>query len=83
MRYFGKDGAQCQLPSLEAPTRVDQCRKLGRAVLHGRVPRTSVLLMGAGVALLGLVLWVWSCACISDGGQSSLRDAAAAVAIRR
>jgi hypothetical protein len=83
MRYFGKEGPQCQFPSLEAPTRAGQCRKLGRAVLHGRAPRSSVLLLGLAVTALALSLWLWSLVCVSEGGRSPLRDAAAAVAIRR
>lgn len=83
MRYFGKDGAQCQLPSLDAPTGVGQCRKLGTAILHGRVPLSSVLLMGAGVAVIGLLLWVWSFVALQEGNHSPVRDHGAAVSIRR
>ncbi|MFH1036155.1 MAG: hypothetical protein V1806_16760 [Pseudomonadota bacterium] len=83
MRYFGKDGAQCRPPSLDAPTRVGRCRKLGRAVLHGRVPRSSVMLMGVAVTVIGLSLCFWSYVCVSEGGRGPLRDAAAAMSIRR
>lgn len=60
MRYFEKDGAPCQLPSLDASTEIGQCRKLGTVILHGRVPLFSVLFIGAGLAVIGLLLWVWS-----------------------
>lgn len=83
MRYFGRDGAQCQLPNLEAPTTVGQYRKLGRAVIHGRVPRKSVILMGVAVVIFALSLWLYSFERVSEGGHNSLRDAAAAVSIRR
>ncbi|MBI4799580.1 MAG: hypothetical protein HY794_12825 [Desulfarculus sp.] len=83
MRYFGRDGAQCELPNLEAPTRVEHYRKLGRAVIHGRVPRTSVILMGVAVVVFALSLWLYSFERVSDGGPGHVRDAASAFSIRR
>lgn len=83
MRYFGKDGAQCQLPELEAAGSADKCRRLARAVLFGRVPRTAVVWLGLGVAVMALFMWFWSVVCVSDGGRSVCRDAAAAISIRR
>jgi len=83
MRYFGKDGAQCQLPELAAAGSADKCRRLARAVLFGRVPRTAVVWLGLGVAALALFMWFWSVVCVTDGCRTSLRDPAAAVSIRR
>ena len=83
MRYFGKDGAQCQLPALAADGSAEKCRRLARAVLFGRVPRAAVVWLGLGVAALGLFMWLWSVACVADGGRAGLRDAAAAISIRR
>lgn len=83
MRYFGKDGAQCEPTNLEAPTRLEHYRKLGRAVSHGRVPRLSVIIMGLAVLFFGLSLWFYSLERVTESGQSPLRDAAAAVSIRR
>ncbi len=84
MRYFGKDGTQCQLPSLDAPTSVGKCRKLGRAFLFGRVPRHAVLWLGLGMAGMLLGLWLWSLTRVQvDAANPVVRDAASAVSIRR
>ncbi len=83
MRYFGKDGAQCQLPELAEAGSAEKCRRLARAVLFGRVPRAAVVWLGLGVVALALFAWLWSVASVSDGGRSPLRDPAAAVSIRR
>ncbi|MFH1060270.1 MAG: hypothetical protein V1797_16530 [Pseudomonadota bacterium] len=83
MRYFGKDGGQCALPDLDAPNPVVKCRKLARAVLFGRIPRSAVVWLGMGVLGLSLVLWLWSVACVSDGGRGICRDVSAALSIRR
>ena len=84
MRYFGKDGAQCQLPELDAPTRAAQCRKLGRAFMFGRVPKGAVLWMGLGVVGVVLGLWLWTFTSLpADASRTVVRDAAAAVSIRR
>lgn len=83
MRYFGKDGAQCQLPELEAGGSAEKCRRLARAVLFGRVPRVAVVWLGLGVLALALFVWFWSVVCVADGCRLPLRDPAAAVSIRR
>ncbi|MCA1905304.1 MAG: hypothetical protein LDL11_01785 [Desulfarculus sp.] len=83
MRYFGKDGPQCQLPELEPAGSVGKCRRLVRAVLFGRVPRGAVLWLGLGVVVMALFMWFWSVACVSESGRSVCRDAAAAISIRR
>lgn len=82
MRYFGKEGDQCALPDLAAPNPVVKCRKLGRAVLFGRVPRTAVVWLGLGLASITLGLWLWSVVSVSEGGRVC-KDTAAAISIRR
>ena len=83
MRYFGKEGPQCQLPELDADGSTQKCRQVARAVLFGRVPRQAVVWLGLGVVAVALFMWLWSVACVSDGSRSTMRDAAAAISIRR
>lgn len=83
MRYFGRNGGQCALPDLDAPTPALKCRKLARAVLFGRIPRSAVVWLGMAVVGITLGLWLWSVTCVSDGGRSICKDTAAALSIRR
>lgn len=84
MRYFGKDGPQCQPPELSAESTGQFCRQLGRAVLFGRVPRACCLWLGLGLLMAMLGLGLWSVTSLQqDSGRTACRDALSAVAIRR
>lgn len=82
MRYFGKDGGQCALPDLEASNPALKCRRLARAVLFGRIPRSAVVWLGLGVVGIALGLWLWSVTCVTEGSRVC-KDSAAAFSIRR
>lgn len=82
MRYFGKDGAQCQpapMPSADASGRY---RHYGRAVLFGRVPRSLLIWLGIGILAAALGAGVASLVSLGESSRG-VRDASSAVSIRR
>lgn len=83
MRYYGKEGAQCQLP-LEAECHgMERCRNAARAVLFGRVPRGVVLWLGVGLLVTALTMGFMGLSSLTDGSRHYVRDQGSAILIRR
>jgi hypothetical protein len=83
MRYYGKEGPQCEPPQEENCCGMDRCRLAARAVLFGRVPRGVVLWLGLGLVGVTLILTLWSVSSVGSGGQPHLRDVGTAITIQR
>ncbi|MEW5911895.1 MAG: hypothetical protein AB1814_05020 [Thermodesulfobacteriota bacterium] len=84
MRYYGKEGVQCQLSLDDQPGAVYQCKKAAHALLFGRVPRGIVAWLGLGLMLLAVFLGVWGLASLKGEKQPPMvRDQGSALIIRR
>lgn len=86
MRYYGREGVQCQLSlqEQERPGAVYQCKKAAHAVLFGRVPRGLILWLGLGLMVASLTLGLWGLSSLtSEKGPHVVRDQGSAVMIRR
>ncbi|RJX35592.1 MAG: hypothetical protein C4525_02770 [Desulfarculus sp.] len=84
MRYYGREGAQCELSLEHQPGAVYQCKKAAHALLFGRVPRGIVTWLGLGLMLTALVLGLWGLSTLKgDKHPSMVRDQGSALIIRR
>lgn len=83
MRYYGKDGLQCQQPIEPKCKGLERCRDAARAVLFGRVPRGVVLWLGVGLVATALTMGLWGLSSLSDGNYSFVRDQGSAILIHR
>lgn len=82
MRYFGKDGPQCQPTEYTPDGDCTRTRHLGRAVLFGRVPRTVCLWLGLGLAAAAVGAGLAALTRVGDS-ERAVRDPASAMTIRR
>lgn len=83
MRYFGKQGPQCEPVIPEGPGRLGKCRSLLRCLLFGRVPKQVVLLLGSLILLLILLAAICSLGSVSSSSGHFCRDFSAAVMTHR
>jgi hypothetical protein len=82
MRYFGKEGPQCDAPWVECADGVHKYRMFARRVLFGRVPRAAVRWLGLGLLLATLLLGVCSLTALK-GSSRFVSDQGSAVLIHR
>lgn len=82
MRYFGKEGRQCDAPWVECADGVHKYRLFARRVLFGRVPRGTVRWLGLGLLLITLFLGVCSLSSLK-GSSRFVSDQGSAVLINR
>lgn len=84
MRYYGKEGAQCQF-TLDGQSRgpMGRCRNAARAVLFGRVPKGVVIWLGLGLLVLSVTLGLWGLSALTNDSDRYTRDQGSAVMIRR
>ncbi len=84
MRYYGKEGNQCQLSiSEESGGTLYSCKKAAHAVLFGRVPKGLVVWLGLGLVVLSATLGLWGLSELSSENERLTRDHGSAVMIRR
>lgn len=83
MRYYGKDGAQCQAPNSQESGALRRCRKKARAVLFGRGSPNSVIWLGLLAIVFSLGIYLVGVNNLTDGTCPALRDTGAAIMIRR
>jgi len=83
MRYFGKQGPQCDPVVPQGRGRIARCRGLLRCLLFGRVPRQAVLLLGSVILLLIVLAGVCSLSSVSSSSNHLCRDFSAAVMTHR
>lgn len=84
MRYYGKEGNQCQLSMCEdSGGALYSCKKAAHAVLFGRVPKGVVIWLGLGLMLLSVTLGLWGLSALTNDSDRYTRDHGSAVMIRR
>lgn len=83
MRYFGKDGPQCQIQIDLDSNKTAKCRQVARGVLFGRVPKAAVIGLGLAVIAILATVSIFSVCNVSNAGSRFCRDQSAAVMTRR
>lgn len=83
MRYFGKDGPQCQFVCAESVSRPRKVRLLCRSVLYGRVPRRMVMWLGMGMLAFSLTLGVLCLGALTPEVDDFHRDMNSSLLIKR
>jgi hypothetical protein len=82
VRYFGKDGPQCQPTEFNSGSECSRTQHLGRALRHGRVPRIFCLWLGVALASAAVGAGLASLTSLGDS-ERAVRDPGSAMVIRR
>ena len=83
MRYFGKDGPQCEFVCRQGVGRAQRARLMARSLLFGRVPRRMVMWLGLGVMVFSLTLGILCLGSMQTGPENLHRDMSPTLLIRR
>ena len=83
MRYFGKDGPQCDFVCQEGLSRARRARLMARSLLFGRVPRRMVMWLGLGMMVFSLTLGILCLGSMQTTPDNIHRDLSPSLLIRR